>query len=290
MKLPDFENFELFNILRQLMGNAPMASFSLNHKGQNLTKAELDILVGKGIDVDFEDIKTLADGTLGYKDSRVLVYIRDVPDYIPNYGAERLPKFHVSWCRTLDDMHQKNKFEKYVVSVKTDGKFEICRIGNQGKRLSIEELAVCRNCLGNLSFENYRKVSKQARDIIVEEFSIGTFFEKYPRELFFHKPMHSNFTAPSNEYSGDFNRISKKLKEKLNWMCQECSIYLEKPDLRKYLHVHHLNGRKNDNSFANLKVLCLKCHAEEEGHGHMKNDEYRTFLKIHSKHFAEILS
>ena len=60
------------------------------------------------------------------------------------------------------------------------------------------------------------------------KFSIATFFEKYPRELLFHKSMHSNLTVPSNEYS------------------------------------------------------------EEKEHGHMKNDEYRKFLEIHSEHFVQI--
>lgn len=286
MKLPDFENFEPFNRLRRAMGATEFGSFSLNYKGQGLTMAELDVLVSKGLDVNFEDITILEDGTLGYKDSRVLVYIRDVPDYSSYYNSkqgENLPRFHVAWCKTLNRMRQKNKFCKYVVSTKTDGKFEICRIGNSNNRKSIEELVVCRNCLDNLSFENYRDVVAQKKDQIVKNFVVLDFFEKYPRQLIFDKPRHSNLTAPLNTYSESFSQTSRELKEKLGWKCQSCGIYLGDKGLKQYLHAHHINSLKNEDDEENLEVLCLKCHAEEDGHGHMKNGKYREFLEIMSR-------
>jgi len=285
MKLPDFEFFEPFNKLRQIMKANSLGSFSLNFKGQGLTKAELDILVSKGIDVDFEEINVLKDGTLAYKDSRVLVYIRDIPEYVRQYGNEEisLPKFHLAWCSTLDSMKKKNKFGKYVVSTKNDGKFEICRIGNIEKKHSLENLTVCRNCLKSISFEGYDKVSQKNRDNIVNNFTIIKFFENYPRQLFLEKPKYNNYSSPLNTYSKNFNEIAKKLKEKYGWKCQSCGYILADNEMKQYLHAHHINGQKNDNSEKNLKIICLKCHAEEDGHSHMKNEKYWEYMKKISK-------
>ena len=282
MKLTNFEFFEPFNKLRHKMKADTLGSFSLNFKGQGLTKAELDILVSKGIDVGFEEINVLKDGTLAYKDSRVLIYIRDIPEYINQYNKEEisLPKFHLAWCSTLDSMRKKNKFGKYVVSTKTDGKFEICRIRNIEKKNSLEKLIVCRNCLRSISFENYDKVNQKNKDQIVNNFTIINFFENYPRQLFLDKPNYTNYTSPLNDYSNNFNDISKKLKEKLGWKCQSCGFILNNNGMKQYLHAHHINGQKNDNREENLKIICLKCHAEEDGHGHMKNEKYWEFIQI----------
>jgi hypothetical protein len=47
-----------------------------------LTALELERLTSQdGLDISLDDLKVLEDGTLAYKDSRVLLYIRDVPIY-----------------------------------------------------------------------------------------------------------------------------------------------------------------------------------------------------------------
>ena len=287
MKLPDFENFEPFNKLRRAMGGVELGSFSLNYKGKGLTKEELDALFSKGIDVDFKDITKLDDGTLAYKDKRVLVYIRDIGDYSMHYkrhtsDVESLPKFHVSWCRALSEKHDKNQFGRYVVSQNVNGDFAVCVIsGNKVVRQSTERLRICKNCLEIIGWEEYsRTMQPDQKTQIVSKFLIPDFFEKYPRELVHRKPEHSDLTSPLNMYSEDFGEIGTRLKEKLNWECQGCNRNLGEKHLRKYLHVHHINSQKNDNRGDNLKALCLKCHAEEDGHGHMKNERYREFLKI----------
>ena len=94
------------------------------------------------------------------------------------------------------------------------------------------------------------------------------------------KPNYTNYTSPLNDYSNNFNDISKKLKEKLGWKCQSCGFILNNNGMKQYLHAHHINGQKNDNREENLKIICLKCHAEEDGHGHMKNEKYWEFIQI----------
>ena len=71
----------------------------------------------------------------------------------------------------------------------------------------------------------------------------------------------------SNGYSPYWNLVSKSLREDHYWCCEKCGVNLRSfPHL---LHVHHINRNRMNNSYKNLKVLCLLCHAEERGHKHL---------------------
>lgn len=61
-------------------------------------------------------------------------------------------------------------------------------------------------------------------------------------------------------YSRDWVFISKKYKKYRNYICEECGLGC--CITKYYLHVHHINGNKLNNSWRNLKVLCRKCHRE----------------------------
>jgi hypothetical protein len=53
------------------------------------------------------------------------------------------------------------------------------------------------------------------------------------------------------------------------------------PGLRKYLHTHHINGRKDDNRDDNLQALCIACHADLPAHEMIKSTpDYREFMRL----------
>ena len=81
MKLPDFTNDPKLNALRRDMGATAPGGFSPAYRPNALSPEELEQLANGGIEVLFDEITELEDGTLGYKDSRVLVYIRDVSSF-----------------------------------------------------------------------------------------------------------------------------------------------------------------------------------------------------------------
>jgi hypothetical protein len=75
MTLPDFLEFEPFNRLRRLMNATLPSGFSSGVPTKHLTHNDLDkALEGiEGLTVDdISDIKDVSDGTLAYKDRRVL--------------------------------------------------------------------------------------------------------------------------------------------------------------------------------------------------------------------------
>ena len=282
MKLPDFEIFEPFNSLRKKM-KAPLIETSEFKQSINrLSVAELEVLASKGIDIAPEEIIVLDDGTLAYKDRRVVIYIRDV-SHFGQYNT--MPKFHLVNCKTLQDMRSKGKFSKYVGSIRTDGIFEVNKISSGKKAVNQHlELDVCKNCLSHLDYKQYSRNKYQ----VFNNFSLEEFFEEYPTD-FLSTPMHSSATSPLNTYADDWYTISQNKKERVNWHCEKCNIDLRHPSHRRFLHVHHVDGRKENNHSYNLKALCIKCHSEEPMHGHMKAmPDLKEFEGIFLKeHFYE---
>jgi len=261
------------------MGAEQIGDFSTDYRPDTLTLDELERLSQHGIEVSFDEITRLDDGTLGYKDSRVLVYIRDVSTY---GGQVELPKFHAAYCSTLEKMKESNRFERYVVATREDGSFQINKIENGRKRgSSWESLTICQNCLNALSFDSfsYRLQSKRRREI-VRDFTIARFFEQFPKTLHLRRPRHDYISAPVNEYSPGFSEAAKGYKAQRDWKCDKCGLDFSGPTERRFLHVHHKNGLKYDDTPDNWRALCLGCHAEEPQHTHMtRPDNFKEFQK-----------
>ena len=70
---------------------------------------------------------------------------------------EQLRRFHVVNCPTLKLMRSKNKYDKYVVATRTDGKFIVNfvvgdRIHHKGERVE-RRLYACKHCLNKLELQ-----------------------------------------------------------------------------------------------------------------------------------------
>jgi hypothetical protein len=281
MKLPDFNSFAPLIKLRETMGATEPGTLSFRVSSPVLTEGEILRLTTQGIDVSSDEVKEHDDGTLVYKNSRVLLYIRDVKIFGNKMVQDALPRYHVANCETLKEMRRKNRSGRYVVAVRSDGSFAINVIRHQreieGRH---EKLVICQNCLLLLAFDGFTyELAPARRKEIVTGFTIPRFFEKYPATLHLENPVHDSSTAPLNVYTDDFVHVSRQRKEEVGWKCELCRVDLQHENCRKYLHVHHKNGLKYDNRRDNLQVLCLGCHAEQDMHGHMRNHpEYAEFL------------
>lgn len=280
MKLPNFLENNAFNNLRKRVG-APLSFYKLTvtlpapvFKAREVIKITPVALPLEGLDVEFGQISTHSDGTLVYDGRRVLIHIRDVANI---GGRKHVPRFHVANCRTLIEMKSSGRFERYVVSEREDGNFHI---RYDSGPLRITKLDVCQNCLDKLSWNGfYSDMSKNSRMQIVSAFLPKFFFDKYPKSLHPVIPTFTSITAPTNEYPQNWEDISRELKKQLRYRCQEqgCSIQLSASD-SKFLHVHHKNSLKNDCRPENLICLCIRCHANQPNHSHMKSlPEYSEF-------------
>ena len=240
MKLPDFYSYAPLERLRGLM-QADRVSLHFSVMHERTTSEEQRKLSESGIIIEYlDDICELEDGTLAYKDRRILLYIRDVETYEP--------RFHVSWCAKMDDMKTKGRFERYVISNNTDGVFEV-RYKKNNYQPKQRRLKVCQYCLDKLRYDGFvwKGLGTEERKDKVGRFQLQAFFSKYPISPLNSKPKprHTSGTAPLNKYSSGWERISKSYRAAKNWRCEECGKDCSKN--KEELHTHHINGVKSDN-------------------------------------------
>jgi hypothetical protein len=272
MKLPDFRQYEPLNRLKEQMGipRDQYGSISVVVKGGGLTVQELEALVTIGIDVGLDDLTFISNGTVSYKGNRVLLYIRDVEQF----GSQiTQPRYHLATCRKIKQMYAAGRGQRYVVSTRTDGIFSV-NIGSAGGRRTEDlKLKVCKLCLQQLGFDH-----EQA---FVDRFLPEHFFVKFPVSPHVRLPSHDSDGAPLNDYTVDFPQISEKTRQAANWRCAECRADLAAPQLHRFLHVHHRDGNRWDNSPHNLQALCICCHAEQPSHAHLRrNSDYHKYRRL----------
>ncbi|WP_173236246.1 HNH endonuclease [Legionella antarctica] len=281
-KLVNFFDFASLNQLRHSMGADLIQEFKFDSGILLLDDDFISRLDGDGIEVDgLDEIDFRGDKTLGYKGQRVLIYIRDVSPYREKVS---LPRFHISTCDTLVKMWKRKRAERYVLYRRENGIFQVNVIRDGKIDIRHEKLNVCRNCLTNLNWNSYSD-EKPLRNKIVSEFSISEFFETFPKSLLSVKPRYDADNAPLNDYTASWNQISKEAKRKAGYRCtnEPCGVSLT-GNHSQYLHVHHIDGQKNNNKKYNLKVLCVRCHGNEPSHGHMKlSQDYKRFISMYDE-------
>ncbi len=269
MKLPNFNDFEAFEELRKKMGTKERGHFNMVVTRERITDEEATQLEEDGFEIDSLDlIYELDDSTLAFKNTRVLLYIRDSLYIKRDSQDNNLPKFHVSWCSTLKQKKKDGSFGKYVLSTRTDGRFEIRKTGSS-TTVSTEELKVCKNCLQKLHYNAYNSRNEESlKEEAVNNFTLTDFFRKYPKSPLNAKPKYTSATAATNDYPSNWDNISHAYRNKNNWKCEQCGIDFSSK--KGYLQTHHINGIKNECGEENLKALCIPCHAEQPNHSHMK--------------------
>ena len=266
MNLPDFLQHEGLNRLRQRMG----AEFIEWNSERDWDPISI-VLETKGLDISPDDLEYPDDGTLEYKGRKVVVYIRDQNVHFQPY------KFHVANCKTLSQMKAQNQYDRYVVATRSDGMFAVNSYDNSYDEGRLFEegtehrLAVCINCLRALNYKDYDNCSHADQREIIKAFELQEFFLEYPSQIT-PTPIHTETTAPLNEYTSDWPEISLRHRLHKNWKCERCRGDFNAPESHHLLHVHHINGIRYDNRTDNLRVLCSKCHSLEPQHEHMRRD------------------
>jgi hypothetical protein len=281
VKLPDFSIDVPLNALRERLG-APLRAFKPAPLSGGLTIEEIESLAREGLDIPLQDVSFLEDGTLIYKNRRVVLYIRDVKQY-RKAEADDLPRFHVSNCDKLQEMRANNRFERYVVATRDTGVFQINlkSYNSSAFEKSDKSLNVCQLCLAKLNWEGFRQLGgdRSRRRGSVANFKLQNFFKVYPQNVMSYEPKHDEIGAPLNDYGPEFRLVADRLKRERGYRCDECGDDLS--ELKRFLHAHHKNGQQYDNSDANIAILCVIDHAEQYNHGHVKHTaNYREYERL----------
>lgn len=256
-----FDFSRLWSEVKRLTDNVEPFSIAFIHSLDSIDVA----LSEKGIEVDLGELDSLG-YLLTYKGRQVLLYIPDHGTQINDVlsGDNEGKKFHVAHCRTLEQMRMTQRFERYVATTKLDGVFSVT---GMDKWRSVEvqgeaRLLVCKNCLSKLNYKQ-SKLSPSLRNRVRDEFDISEFFETYS-SFFPHIPKRDVVEKGSGAYSQDWKEVSETIRAAANWTCSHCRINLS--DYKNLLHVHHIDGRKDNNSPENLRPLCAACHREQPLH------------------------
>ncbi|MEP0828586.1 MAG: HNH endonuclease [bacterium] len=266
MKLPDFRKVEQFNALRHVMGAELIEWHAEPGNWEHFSSEEWEALLTTGWDVSLEEITTSEQGLFEYKGKKVIVYIRD------QYSLGWMPisqyKYHICDCITLQRMRSEGRYKaRYVVTIRKDGKFLVNRMNrfspNEGRNKEVV-MKLCLNCWKVLS----HLPELGMRNVSYDNFDISTYFSTFDtliRDL----PTYSEHTMPENEYSPHHDELSRIFRKNRHWKCEACGIDLR--TAKHFLHLHHINGNKSDNSLSNLKALCIGCHSRQPRHGHLLN-------------------
>ncbi|WP_425666883.1 HNH endonuclease [Vibrio tubiashii] len=257
-----------FSALFSAVQKMGMTSFSeLELTTLSDKRKQIDIDLGTGVEVPPEHIE-IKDGFLSYEGRQILLYIKDHGGRIgaalanPEKSGN---KYHVADCKRLKSMRKEGRFERYVVTNRTDGCFPIAGKDFQSQALmeGEAELKVCKFCLSELNYKGYS--SGRNRTGIFASFSMAEFFKTYS-SFFTNTPSRQAASALS-DYTRDWASVSTNYRSSKKYICEQCNVDLSSaPSL---LHTHHINGVKDDNREQNLKALCFDCHSKQIYHDHL---------------------
>jgi hypothetical protein len=285
MKLPDFSTDAQLNSLRERI-RAPLRAYKpAAATSGGLTIEEIESLAREGLEIPLQDVSVLDDGTLIYKNRRVVLYIRDVKQYRQTEPDE-LSRFHVANCKKLEEMRANNRFERYVVATRDTGTFQINlkRYNSPAFEKSDKVLKVCQFCLHKLNWQDFKGLGSDSsrKRSFVADFKLTKFFEAYPKNIMVYEPRHDEISAPLNDYSPEFRLVADRLKRKRGYKCDECGDDLS--ELKRFLHAHHKNGLQSDNSDANIAILCVLDHAKQYNHSHVRSTaDYKEYVRMRGR-------
>lgn len=159
--------------------------------------------------------------------------------YIERYN--KYPKFHLTRCKTIDEFIKNGKF----------------KIRYEWSNSNVNDLID----------KTTRKVYK---DVVLQ------YCWNCKKEIFDDIEDTKDFFSTLNSdeqkktitevdifgYVKDWQRISKAYRKKVNYTCESCGMKITNRSDYRFLHVHHINGKKDINTESNLKCLCLLCHSQ----------------------------
>ena len=255
-----------FSELADAVRKMGASSIPWTSKAESMNPPDIKEILAKGIlEVNIEDVESDDRELLTYKGEQVLLYIKDTKqtrDILENHVRDAR-RFHVAECRTLEQMRNDNRYDRYVVTRNTSGDFEVeyddTRIGgDRGETTS--RLMVCKNCLHTLNYKGY---ACSYDNIIWEEFDIKEFLETYQTN-FVVLPRYTDETAPRGGYSDSWLQESRDYRESVHWKCESCKVDLSSN--KNLLDTHHRNAVTRDDRMRNLQALCKLCHQKQPRH------------------------
>ena len=270
-----FENFESFlNSVEKITSKRLMEAKSiLQNEGRDIDNIS-DIFINSS----GEFFYTLPDGSF----IKVNLYIatKEVDRYeVDSITSADLYRYHIYKCSTITNMFNTGRKDRYKMNIREDGTFHYKLHdfrGNLLKEVENQKLNICKNCLKKF-------LHTEPSDNDVRNFNLKNFHKQNNSFFDFDtSKLEKGENAKPNVYSRKWNEISTQVKTKRDYICENCTWKPNSDYQKRFVHTHHQNGDKTNNTKDNLKVLCIKCHANVDGyHSRIKSqDNYKEFISI----------
>ena len=171
--------------------------------------------------------------------------------YFHDYG-ERMPKFHIRICSTIQDFGR----DSYRFANDEPIKIQASDKGMGGEEVEVKHLQLCKYCASMVLFGEDSSTSNSTDFVeLLKQGESNEEKEEIELDIF--------------GYVRDWDAISTKYRELMNYTCERCGLHIEDPMHRFYMHTHHKDGNKQNNKPSNLQCLCVRCHANvDDAHRH----------------------
>jgi len=240
------------------------------------------------VTVTANDIKK---GNLEIKDdeSNVGMYFIDASGvkhvgflYLQDYKLDEYgpPKYHLCNCTTIQDFKLKGFFSNYRWANTKD-----VTVKNRvtGEEVHFDHLDLCKNCIslikkvaGHATFQTSEEFVDFVRNRVYgnEPADSEDIFDE-EGETAIAKDIKNQLGLADTDFGAEYDifgyihgweQISKAYREKRDYTCEHCGIHIEDPFDRRFIHVHHKDGNKANNSESNLECLCIDCHSHVDAH------------------------
>jgi hypothetical protein len=154
------------------------------------------------------------------------------------FGSYVLPKYHVIECET------RQEYGGFVFA----NRMPVEIASRETRKTTLEELELCKNCSKQI-FKSWWGSKKPWYESVLKYISENNHISSF-------------FTSGELKgYHVMWRQISEAYRESVGYKCESCNIDLSNKEERKYLHTHHIDEDKTNNTKENFQALCLLCHS-----------------------------
>lgn len=266
---------ELINNTKRMVDH--LVEFQLQPRVSLDLQLDTKLATPEGMQIDsLSELTTDETGVFAYHGRKVVLFIPDHGygnsfDQVKNGNLNAGKKVHFTQCKTLDDMANNNRLNRYHINKNQNGLFKI--VNNVGDTHTTK-LMLCHHCLKLLNYNGYSSIETQA--IFRKNFDFLAFFNGDYQTEFTKLPEYVG--QNKGGYAEDWSIISRNFKKSKGYLCQVCGVNLS--GYQYLADVHHIDGVKQNNSQHNLMCLCKLCHANQPNHAHMSiSDEIKNQIQ-----------